>query len=185
MRPMTKRLFADAGISAGMRVVDLGSGAGDVCMLLAEMVGPSGAVIGIDLDQEATLHAQNRVVAAGLENVEFVHSDFEHYTPDAPIDAIVGRAVAPWHGKSPPASVATTARESVSSIAYVPPCSTTHLSSKASMRRAAPVIKEAIGGKQYAPGSSGWATRHLKGSASIPWHVTRVLRSDSKRCISA
>ena len=93
MRPMTKRLFADAGISAGMRVVDLGSGAGDVCMLLAEMVGPSGAVVGIDLDQEATLYAQNRVVAAGIENIEFVHSDFEHYAPDAPIDALVGRAV--------------------------------------------------------------------------------------------
>ena len=62
MRPMTKRLFAEAGISSGMHVVDLGSGAGDVCMLLAEMVGPSGAVIGIDLDQEATLHAQNRAI---------------------------------------------------------------------------------------------------------------------------
>ena len=54
-----------------MRVVDLGSGAGDVCMLLAEMVGPSGAVIGIDLDREVTLYAQNRVVAAGIENIEF------------------------------------------------------------------------------------------------------------------
>jgi ubiquinone/menaquinone biosynthesis C-methylase UbiE len=40
MKPMTRRLFADAGISAGMTVLDLGSGAGDVSMLLAEMVGP-------------------------------------------------------------------------------------------------------------------------------------------------
>jgi len=90
---MTQRVFAEAGIRSGMRVVDLGSGAGDVCMLLAEMVGPSGAVIGIDLDQEATLHAQNRAAAAGIGNIEFVHSDFEHYAPAAPVDAIVGRLV--------------------------------------------------------------------------------------------
>lgn len=93
MRPMTKRVFAEAGIGSGMRVVDLGSGAGDVCMLLAEMVGPDGAVIGVDLDQAATLHAQNRVAAAGIENIEFVHSDFAHYAPAAPVDAIAGRLV--------------------------------------------------------------------------------------------
>ena len=93
MRPMTNRVFAEAGICSGMRVVDLGSGAGDVCMLLAEMVGPSGAVIGIELDEEATLHAKNRVAAAGIKNIEFVHSDFTHYAPAAPVDAIVGRLV--------------------------------------------------------------------------------------------
>jgi hypothetical protein len=48
MKPMTRRLFAEAGVQPGMRVVDLGSGAGDVCMLLAEMVGLSGTVIGLD-----------------------------------------------------------------------------------------------------------------------------------------
>ena len=40
MKPMTRRLFADAGILPGMTVLDLGSGAGDVAMLLAEMLGP-------------------------------------------------------------------------------------------------------------------------------------------------
>jgi ubiquinone/menaquinone biosynthesis C-methylase UbiE len=39
---MTQRLFADAGIRAGMTVLDLGSGAGDVAMLLAEMVAQRG-----------------------------------------------------------------------------------------------------------------------------------------------
>ena len=42
MRPLTQRLFADAGIRAGMTVLDLGSGAGDVAMLLAEMVAQRG-----------------------------------------------------------------------------------------------------------------------------------------------
>jgi ubiquinone/menaquinone biosynthesis C-methylase UbiE len=93
MRPLTQRLFLDAGIRAGMTVLDLGSGAGDVAMLLAEMVGPEGSVIGLDLDYDAMQHARERAVAARFHNVSFVHSDFAHYRPDAPLDAIVGRLV--------------------------------------------------------------------------------------------
>lgn len=90
---MTLRLFSEAGIRPAMNVLDLGSGAGDVAMLLAEMVGPSGNVIGLDLDREATVHARERTAAAQFRNITFVHSDFAHYRPDAPLDAIVGRLV--------------------------------------------------------------------------------------------
>jgi ubiquinone/menaquinone biosynthesis C-methylase UbiE len=93
LEPMTRRLFAEAGIEPGMRVVDLGSGAGDICLLLAEMVGLDGSVTGLDLDQDALVHAQKRVAAAGVSNITFVHSDFTHYIPDVPVDAIVGRLV--------------------------------------------------------------------------------------------
>lgn len=93
LKPMTQRLFAEAGIQPGMRVVDLGSGAGDICLLLAEMVGPGGSVIGLDLDPDAVAHARQRVAAVGISNITFVHSDFAHFVPDAPLDAIVGRLV--------------------------------------------------------------------------------------------
>jgi ubiquinone/menaquinone biosynthesis C-methylase UbiE len=93
MKPMTRRLFTEAGIQPGMRVLDLGSGAGDVCMLLAEMVGPTGTVIGLDLDDQALLHARERATAGGFTNITFTHSDFTHYVPEAPLDAIVGRLV--------------------------------------------------------------------------------------------
>ena len=93
MRPMTRRLFEEAGIRTGATVLDLGSGAGDVAMLLAEMVGPEGRVIGLDLDHEAMEHARERAIAARFQNVSFVHSDFAHYHPEAPLDAIVGRFV--------------------------------------------------------------------------------------------
>ena len=36
LRPITERLPRSAGIRLGMRVLDLGSGAGDVAMLAAE-----------------------------------------------------------------------------------------------------------------------------------------------------
>lgn len=48
INPMTRRFVEAAGVSAGMRVLDVGSGAGDVSMLLADLVGPGGEVIGFD-----------------------------------------------------------------------------------------------------------------------------------------
>lgn len=93
LKPMTRRLFGEAGIEPGMRVLDLGSGAGDVCMLLAEMVGPGGSVIGLDVARDALAHAGERVAASGISNITFTHSDFAHYVPDGPVDAIVGRLV--------------------------------------------------------------------------------------------
>src|SRR5215204_5640520 len=46
--PLTRRLLVEAGIGSGMRVLDVGSGAGDVALLVAEMVGPMGQVVGVD-----------------------------------------------------------------------------------------------------------------------------------------
>ncbi|TMJ53049.1 MAG: methyltransferase domain-containing protein, partial [Alphaproteobacteria bacterium] len=48
--PSTQRLFEQAGIAPGMRVLDIGSGPGDVAFLAARMVGPAGEVIGVDRD---------------------------------------------------------------------------------------------------------------------------------------
>ena len=48
VEPITRRFFQEAGIGAGMRVLDVGSGAGDVALLAAELVGSSGTVVGVD-----------------------------------------------------------------------------------------------------------------------------------------
>src|SRR5207248_1957221 len=108
-RPMTRRLFEEAGITTGMRVLDLGSGAGDVCMLLAEMVGPSGTVIGLDVDAEACAHARERLAKARLGDIEFVACDFASYQPSAPVDAVVGRLVLMYQ-KDPAAALASVVR---------------------------------------------------------------------------
>ena len=50
LRPSTERVFRKAGIAEGMHVLDLGCGAGDVSFLAAELVGPTGSVMGIDVD---------------------------------------------------------------------------------------------------------------------------------------
>jgi ubiquinone/menaquinone biosynthesis C-methylase UbiE len=93
LNPITRRLLTEAGLTAGMRVLDLGSGAGDVALLAAELVGPTGSVIGVDRNAEVLAVARDRVSAAGLTTVTFVADDLRTFEPDEPVDAIIGRLV--------------------------------------------------------------------------------------------
>jgi protein-L-isoaspartate O-methyltransferase len=74
--PFTRRLLEDAGLREGMRVLDVGSGAGDVALLAAELVEPRGGVMGVDQKNPAILEvARKRAHRAGLANVTFLESD--------------------------------------------------------------------------------------------------------------
>src|SRR4029077_12355448 len=50
LSPITERLLHSAGVTSGMRVLDIGCGVGDVTILAAALVGPRCRVIGIDRD---------------------------------------------------------------------------------------------------------------------------------------
>ena len=89
--PLTRRVFEAAGIGPGQRVLDLGSGAGDVALLLAEMVGPKGAVVGVERHDGSLARARERVSQARLANVTFVQGDVAHVSGHEPFDAAVGR----------------------------------------------------------------------------------------------
>jgi SAM-dependent methyltransferase len=91
--PYTERLFREAGIGVGHRVLDLGSGMGDVSMLVARLVGASGEVVGIERDATSIERAQARVAAAGLRNVSFLNTDVNKIVIDQPFDAAVGRFI--------------------------------------------------------------------------------------------
>ena len=91
--PYTERLFREAGIGPGHRVLDLGSGMGDVSMLAAGLVGTSGEVVGIERDAASIERAQARVATAGLRNVSFLETDVDNIVIDQPFDAAVGRLI--------------------------------------------------------------------------------------------
>ena len=93
LRPITERLLRSAGIRPGMRVLDLGSGAGDVAMLAAELVGPSGWVVGIDRNSQVQSVAIERANRAGFENVSFHEAEVETFVDDAGFDLVIGRYV--------------------------------------------------------------------------------------------
>src|SRR5215468_5195977 len=61
--PITERFFRQAGIVPGMRVLDVGSGAGDVSFLVAGIVGDAGEVVGVDRAPRALAIARARAVA--------------------------------------------------------------------------------------------------------------------------
>jgi len=91
--PMTRQFFTSAGVVAGMRVLDIGSGAGDVAFLAADLVGPSGEVIGTDRSPEAVKAALAGAKARSLSNVSFRLGDPTALAFEQPFDAIVGRYV--------------------------------------------------------------------------------------------
>src|SRR5262245_1067197 len=91
--PLTRRFFAAAGIGSGMKVLDIGSGAGDVALLAADLVGPTGRVVGIDVNSAILETARARAGAAGWSNITFVNGDVREVALDSDFDAVVGRWV--------------------------------------------------------------------------------------------
>ncbi len=89
----TIRLCRQAGITSGMRVIEIGSGAGDVAFSLAGLVGPTGKVIGVDINATILDTARQRAADAGIRNVEFVAGDARMIDFPDKFDAIVGRFV--------------------------------------------------------------------------------------------
>ena len=77
LAPFTLRLFQDAGLRKGHRVLDIGCGMGDVTMLAAEVVGVEGVVVGIDSDSSCIEKARKRSSESSLSNIEFIETDID------------------------------------------------------------------------------------------------------------
>lgn len=89
----TERCFREAGINLGQRVLDVGSGVGDVVLLLARLVGPTGEVVGVEQDARSIGRARDRVAEAGLCNVSFTQAQVSLIPRGKPFDAAVGRYI--------------------------------------------------------------------------------------------
>ena len=90
--PFTRQLFEQAGICPGMRILDVGSGAGDVAFLAAELVGPNGKVVGVDRVGAAVEWATARAHSREIRNVKFREGDPVVMDVDQQ-DVVVGRFV--------------------------------------------------------------------------------------------
>ena len=89
--PITRQFLVSAGIGTGMKVLDVGSGAGDVALLLADLVGPRGSVVGVEMNPVILETARARVNAVGWTNVTFIDGDVTSIALDDDFDAVVGR----------------------------------------------------------------------------------------------
>ena len=91
--PFTRRLLEDAGLRAGMHVLDLGCGPGDVSLLAAELVGEQGSVLGVDTNVSVLQIAQARAQAAGLSHIAFLAGNINELALTQQFDAIIGRLI--------------------------------------------------------------------------------------------
>jgi ubiquinone/menaquinone biosynthesis C-methylase UbiE len=72
-RPEQAQLLAPAEIGAGHRVLDFGCGPGFMTRAIAEMVGPSGAAVGVDINARFVAEASAR--DDNPDNLAYTHLD--------------------------------------------------------------------------------------------------------------
>jgi ubiquinone/menaquinone biosynthesis C-methylase UbiE len=92
-RDLTEDLLRRSGVVSGMRVLDVGRGVGEVSLLAAELVGPSGAVLGVDRSKDAVGVAHQRAVAAEQRWVRFYSTELDAFAAEEEFDAIIGRLI--------------------------------------------------------------------------------------------
>ena len=93
LAPATRMILRCAGLGLGMRVLDLGCGAGDLAFVAAELVGSRGEIVGVDQSVDSVSRATARASERGLSNARFVVGDIHDPAPDGPFDAIICRLV--------------------------------------------------------------------------------------------
>ena len=91
LKPITERLLREAGLTPGLRVLDLGCGCGDVAMLAAELVGPNGAVASTAAPKFSPSRASGHRPQA-TRNIEFRESAAEDFVDQAPFASETSRS---------------------------------------------------------------------------------------------
>ncbi len=83
-------MLEQLALTAGMRVLEIGAGTGYNAALLRTLVGPSGHITTVDLDEDITAAARQHLAAAGITDVEIITADgAAGYAPNAPYDRII------------------------------------------------------------------------------------------------
>ena len=81
-------------VEPGQTVLDLGCGAGTDLLISAQMVGPEGRVIGVDMTESMLKRARESAAAMDLHNVELHQSLIESLPiEDASVDVVISNGV--------------------------------------------------------------------------------------------
>ena len=88
----TEAMIDMAGIRPGMRVLDVGCGAGFLSLEAAERVGPTGSVVANDISPTMLLLLRVNAARAGLQNIETLECAAEDLDKaEGPFDAVICR----------------------------------------------------------------------------------------------
>lgn len=112
MGPSTHALLADAGIPEGAICLDAGCGGGDVTCELAQRVGETGQVVGIDMDATKLDIARAEAHARGMRNIAFELQDVTTWKSEQQFDVIYARFLL-THLQDPVSLVVETVRRNL------------------------------------------------------------------------
>ena len=81
-------------LAPGVRVLDLGSGAGTDSLVAAQMVGADGSVTGVDMTPQMLAKARAAAAEMGATNVTFVEAEAEQLPfTDASFEVVISNGV--------------------------------------------------------------------------------------------
>jgi len=93
MRPTSLALLERAGLEAGMKVLEIGSGGGDLAFDIARIVGAAGQVLGTDIDQAKLDLASCEAAELNLSNINFQLANIAESAPASQFDLVHTRFV--------------------------------------------------------------------------------------------
>jgi ubiquinone/menaquinone biosynthesis C-methylase UbiE len=77
VEPVTRSVLARVGLSAGMSCLDLGCGPGEVMRLMAQQVGQTGRVVGVDVDGKLGAEMLSVLKSKGYQQCSFIEGQVE------------------------------------------------------------------------------------------------------------
>ncbi len=93
---MMATMLEQLGLQPGHRVLEIGAGTGYNAALMAHIVGETGQIVTIDIEQDLAEAARERLVKADLKQVQVICADGGYGYPDgAPFDRIILTVGAP------------------------------------------------------------------------------------------
>lgn len=87
--PARRRAVAALGLKPGDTVLEMGAGTGRNFPYLAEAVGPSGTVIGVDASPGMLAEARKLIERNGWSNVELLQQDATQLEVDRDVDGVL------------------------------------------------------------------------------------------------
>ncbi|MCX8060844.1 MAG: class I SAM-dependent methyltransferase, partial [Aquificaceae bacterium] len=113
-----RKVFKDFGLKRGMKVLDVGTGAGFYLPFLSELVSQEGKVYGIDVQPLAVEYARKKADSLNLSNVEVLLSkECEIPLPDDTVDFV--SMVFVFHELEDPVSFLQEVKRVCKPLAYV------------------------------------------------------------------